>query len=101
DRLVELAQETGAEAIHPGYGFLAERAEFARRVEDAGLVFVGPSADTIAAMGDKTEARRRMAEAGVPIVPGLTEPVEDPEAALEARSEEHTSELQSRENLVC
>ena len=87
EALVELALEVGAEAIHPGYGFLAERADFARRVEDAGLVFVGPAAHTIAAMGDKTEARRRMSEAQVPIVPGLTEAVADPDAAAEAAAE--------------
>ncbi|HUE97202.1 MAG TPA: acetyl-CoA carboxylase biotin carboxylase subunit, partial [Longimicrobiaceae bacterium] len=84
DRLIEVAKEAGADAIHPGYGFLAERAGFARAVEDAGLVFVGPTSKTISAMGDKTEARRRMTEAGVPIVPGLTESVADPEAAVAA-----------------
>ncbi len=87
DTLVEVALRSGASAIHPGYGFLAERADFARAVEDAGLIFVGPTADTIAAMGDKTEARRRMAAAGVPIVPGLTEAVSSTDDALEAALE--------------
>ena len=85
--LVEVAKEAGVEAVHPGYGFLAERADFARAVEAAGLRFVGPSPDTIAAMGDKTEARRRMAEAGVRIVPGLTETVGDAAEAASAAAE--------------
>lgn len=87
DALIDLALEAGAEAIHPGYGFLAERADFARAVEEAGLIFVGPTPDTIAAMGDKTEARRRMAAAGVPIVPGLTEAIADPADAVRAAEE--------------
>jgi acetyl-CoA carboxylase biotin carboxylase subunit len=87
ERLIEVALEAGADAIHPGYGFLAERASFARAVEDAGLIFVGPTSDTISAMGDKTEARRRMTAAGVPIVPGLTEAVGDPDAAVAAAAE--------------
>jgi acetyl-CoA carboxylase, biotin carboxylase subunit len=75
DRILEAAKATGAEAIHPGYGFLAENAKFARACRDAGLIFIGPSPESIEAMGSKTESRRRMIEAGVPVVPGLTEPV--------------------------
>jgi acetyl/propionyl-CoA carboxylase alpha subunit len=75
DAIVEAALATGAKAIHPGYGFLAERASFAQAVEDAGLVFVGPSAATIRALGDKLSARRGASAAGVPVVPGTLEPV--------------------------
>jgi acetyl-CoA carboxylase, biotin carboxylase subunit len=74
DRILEAAAATGADAVHPGYGFLAERAEFARRVRDAGLTFVGPAADAIAALGDKLHARRLARDAGVPVVPGTLEP---------------------------
>ncbi len=73
--------QSGAEAIHPGYGFLAENAAFARACDEAGIVFIGPPADAIDAMGSKTRAREIMREAGVPIVPGTTEPVETVEDA--------------------
>jgi acetyl-CoA carboxylase biotin carboxylase subunit len=82
ERLLDAARRTGADAIHPGYGFLAERAHFADAVEAAGLVFVGPPPAAIRAMGEKTEARRRMEAAGVPVVPGTTSPVDSAEAGL-------------------
>ncbi|MEK6326416.1 MAG: acetyl-CoA carboxylase biotin carboxylase subunit [Actinomycetota bacterium] len=75
-RLLETAEKAGAEAVHPGYGFLAENAEFAAACEEAGVTFIGPPASAIEAMGSKTRARELMAEAGVPIVPGTTSPVE-------------------------
>jgi acetyl-CoA carboxylase biotin carboxylase subunit len=78
ERILEVAKKAGVDAIHPGYGFLAERAPFSKAVEEAGFTFVGPSPETIEAMGDKTEARRRMRAAGVPIVPGVTEALADP-----------------------
>ncbi len=70
DLLVHVAEATGCDAVHPGYGFLAEDATFARQVEDAGVVWVGPSADVISRMGDKAAAREAAVEAGVPVVPG-------------------------------
>jgi len=87
DRLVEAARETGAGAVHPGYGFLAERAGFAEQVTAAGLVFIGPPAEAIRAMGDKTEARRRMQAAGVPVVPGAVAPVTDQATAAALAAE--------------
>jgi acetyl/propionyl-CoA carboxylase alpha subunit len=74
DAIVEAALRTGAEAVHPGYGFLAERDSFARAIEEAGIVFVGPSSAAIAALGDKLAARRLAGAAGVPVVPGTSEP---------------------------
>jgi 3-methylcrotonyl-CoA carboxylase alpha subunit len=78
DRIVEAALDTGAEAIHPGYGFLSENPEFVEAVEAAGLVFIGPSASAIRAMGLKDAAKRLMAEAGVPVVPGYHGADQDP-----------------------
>ncbi len=75
EAIIEAAKRTGAEAIHPGYGFLAENAEFARAVAAAGLTFIGPSPDAMDIMGSKTSARRAAVEAGVPVVPGTIEPL--------------------------
>ena len=84
DRLLEVIERSGAEAVHPGYGFLAENAAFARRLEEAGVTFIGPPASAIEAMGSKTRARELMQAAGVPIVPGTTSPVKDVKAAAKA-----------------
>ncbi|MEV4809615.1 acetyl-CoA carboxylase biotin carboxylase subunit [Micromonospora avicenniae] len=85
--ILDAAKSTGAQAIHPGYGFLSENADFARTVESSGLVWVGPGADAIAAMGDKINARNLMAAAGVPVAPGTTEPAADLAAAVAAAAE--------------
>jgi acetyl-CoA carboxylase biotin carboxylase subunit len=82
ERLIEVAKRVGAEAIHPGYGFLSERAWFARAVREAGLVFIGPPAEAIEAMGSKTAARQLAMAAGVPVVPGNAEGVRDADEAM-------------------
>jgi len=84
EAILDAAKSTGAEAIHPGYGFLSENAAFARTVESNGLVWVGPGAEAIAAMGDKINARNLMAAAGVPVAPGTTDPAATIDAALDA-----------------
>ena len=87
DKLMEVIEASGAEAVHPGYGFLAENAAFAKRLEDADITFIGPPASAIEAMGSKTRARELMQKAGVPIVPGTTEPVETLEDAKKIAEE--------------
>ena len=87
EKIIQVAKESGAEAVHPGYGFLAENAAFATALADAGLVFIGPPASAIEAMGSKTKAREIMQEAGVPIVPGSTEPSPDVDAAAKTAAE--------------
>ncbi len=84
ERLLAAARESGADAVHPGYGFLSENWRFAQACAEAGLTFIGPPAEAIRAMGDKPEARRRMAAAGVPTVPGSPEPVTGAAAAERA-----------------
>ena len=81
EKILEVCKESGAQAVHPGYGFLAENAPFAKACEDAGITFIGPPASAIEAMGSKTRARELMQDAGVPIVPGTTDPVETVEDA--------------------
>jgi acetyl-CoA/propionyl-CoA carboxylase biotin carboxyl carrier protein len=81
DKIIEAVEKSGAEAVHPGYGFLSENAAFAAALEERGIVFIGPPASAIDAMGSKTKARELMQAAGVPIVPGTTEPVESVEDA--------------------
>lgn len=87
DAIVDLAESIGADAIHPGYGFLSENADFARRCEERGIIFIGPSADAISAMGSKIESRRLMIDAGVPVVPGGRDPLPDLESAERAAVE--------------
>ena len=88
EKILDAAKRAGAEAIHPGYGFLAENAPFAQACEDGGIVFIGPPASAIEAMGSKTKARELMQAAGVPIVPGTTEPVATVADALRIAREE-------------
>jgi acetyl-CoA carboxylase biotin carboxylase subunit len=83
DKILDAARQHGADAIHPGYGFLSENAEFAARCEDAGIKFIGPSAASIRCMGSKTEARKLAIQAGVPVAPGTAEAISDFDEALE------------------
>lgn len=87
DQIIEIAKKSGSEAIHPGYGFLSENADFSQACEDSGIKFIGPKPYSIKVMGSKTEARRLMQEAGVPIVPGTKERMEDFDKAKEIANE--------------
>ncbi len=77
EKIIDMAKKSGADAIHPGYGFLAENAEFAKKVAAAGLIFIGPEPEAIIKMGSKTKSRKIMREAGVPVVPGTVKPIEN------------------------
>jgi acetyl-CoA carboxylase, biotin carboxylase subunit len=82
DKIIEVAKRCGADAIHPGYGFLSENAGFSDRCKQEGIIFIGPSGDSIRSMGDKITARKTMIKAGVPVVPGTTEPIQDEQKAV-------------------
>ena len=82
ERIIAACKQTGAQAVHPGYGFLSENAEFAKRVEEEGIVFIGPKHYSIAAMGDKIESKRLAAKAGVNCIPGVNEPIETAQQAV-------------------
>jgi len=88
DRIIDAAKASGADAIHPGYGFLSENEDFAATCRDAGLTFIGPTAEAITLMGSKTAARRAAMAAGVPVVPGTEEPLADdvPDALIVERA---------------
>lgn len=87
DKLIRAAQQTGADAIHPGYGFLSENDDFAQRVEDSGLIFIGPSAKSIALMGSKLAAKAAASKFNVPLVPGTSEPITDVQSAKKVAAE--------------
>lgn len=87
DKIIDVAKKSGADAIHPGYGFLSENDLFAKACEDEGIIFIGPSSPAIHAMGEKTRARKLMAKAGVPVVPGTLDPLKDSKEALQKAEE--------------
>ncbi|SFM61347.1 acetyl-CoA carboxylase biotin carboxylase subunit [Methanolobus profundi] len=87
DKIIEIALECGAEGIHPGYGFLSENSKFARKCEEVGITFIGPSSKAIEQMGSKIAARNTMIEAGVPVVPGINEAISDPDKATDIADE--------------
>ncbi|MFN8893131.1 MAG: biotin carboxylase N-terminal domain-containing protein, partial [Betaproteobacteria bacterium] len=87
DRIIAAAKATGAEAIHPGYGFLSENEDFARRVEEEGIVFIGPKHYSIAAMGDKIASKKLALQAKVNTIPGCNEAITSPEQAVQIAQE--------------
>jgi len=87
DKIINAAKQSGAEAIHPGYGFLSENAKFSQRCEDEGIIFIGPSPFSISSMGDKISSRNIMIATKVPVVPGTTEPISDEKAAIDTINE--------------
>ena len=87
DKILDAARQTNADAIHPGYGFLSENADFADAVQKAGLIFIGPDAEAISLMGNKAAAKRRMIEAGVPCVPGYEDADQSDERLIQAAKE--------------
>lgn len=86
-RIIECIKQTKCDAVHPGYGFLSERAAFAKACEDAEIIFIGPSSQIIDLMGDKTRARQVVTKAGMPVVPGTLEPIDNPKEALRIANE--------------
>ncbi len=87
DRIISAALNVEADAIHPGFGFLSENSAFVRKCQENGIVFIGPEADVIDRMGNKSQARRTMMEAGIPVVPGTKEPVFDALEGVKAAGE--------------
>ena len=86
EAIVSAAKETGADAVHPGYGFLSENPSFAKRLAEEGITFIGPSPDSLRLLGDKIAARKAMSDAGIPVARGTEEPIANPEEALEIAS---------------
>lgn len=82
DRIIDLCKKTGAEAVHPGYGFLSENAVFARKLKENGIVLIGPSAESMEVMGSKIASKQAVKAFGVPLVPGIDEAIQNPEDAL-------------------
>lgn len=87
DRIIAAAENMGADAIHPGFGFLSENSEFVRKCKENGITFIGPDADVIDKMGNKSHARKTMMDAGVPVVPGTKEPVYEHETGKKLAEE--------------